>query len=396
MFKYKSEAELTAMTPEQRDVYAEQKRAYEADLRKKEIADALKELPPPPAGPITEAQVKQIVEDLNILKEGQSAGLSAKQTLVAAIKENKAALAACLKSSSEVVLKAAVGSDAISDNPNQMMLPGIGQLLYKARSLYNLFRKINFPVGTHNGTIKYIDWDEATTVKAAAMVAEGDAFPESTAKFKTYSTGLKKIGDTLPVYEEFFEDEVMAAAELEMFISNNVESKVDQQIANGDGTGDNLTGLVSSAIAFVPVASGIVDANIFDLITKMTESITVPAGAKYQVDFAAMSTAVKNKLVLKKDEFNNYMFPPNHPIYSLIVEDNSLDNDTLIVGDSRFGAIYEMGGVLISRGFVNAQFTEDSVTLKARKRLLFLVRNSDKSGFRKVTGLAAALTTLAS
>jgi hypothetical protein len=44
---------------------------------------------------------------------------------------------------------------------------------------------------------------------------------------------------------------------------------------------------------------------------------------------------------------------------------------------------------------INAQFTSDFRTIKARKRLAFLIREADKTGFRRVTSISAALTTLA-
>ena len=84
----------------------------------------------------------------------------------------------------------------------------IGQLGVKRRALYDFFPKVQVGNGNHNGTIAYIDWDEDTTVRAAAIVAEGATFPESTAKFAEYTKKLQKIGDTLPVTEEFMEDEV--------------------------------------------------------------------------------------------------------------------------------------------------------------------------------------------
>jgi len=78
-----------------------------------------------------------------------------------------------------------------------------------------------------------------------------------------------------------------------------------------------------------------------------------------------------------------------------IVEDNNLADNTLVVGDSRFGRIYEKPGVVISEGLVNAQFTSDLKTLKARVRILFLIRNVDKTGFLKCTNINTALATLA-
>jgi HK97 family phage major capsid protein len=342
----------------------------------------------------------QIDELALTLKDVQEKGVSSenKESLVNVIKENKEQLKEMSKGKSgEITVKANLVRASIATNPLDLMLSGVGQLARRARSLYDFFPKIQVGTGNHNGTISYIDWDEATTVKAAANVAEGVAFAESTATFKGYTLPLRKIGDTLPVSEEFFEDEVMAAAELERFLATNVEDRIDTQIVTGDNTGQNLAGLVSSVPAYTPVASGIADANIYDLCVKVMESITSTGGAKYRPDFVAMNIADINKLRLKKSTDNTYVFDRNDDrIVSLnIIEDNNVVANTLYIGDSRFATIYEMGGVVLSEGMINAQFTSDLRTIKARKRLAFLIREADKSGFRRVTSISAALTTLA-
>jgi hypothetical protein len=78
-----------------------------------------------------------------------------------------------------------------------------------------------------------------------------------------------------------------------------------------------------------------------------------------------------------------------------IIEDNNMADNVLVVGDRRYARIYEMAGVTVARGEVNEQFIEDSMTIKVRKRLAFLIRTADSTGFRKVTSISAALTTLA-
>ena len=346
---------------------------------------------------IEKSVFENLQEQVNQLKEMGTQSITVK-TLVEEIKENKDALKNIAKGgNAEVVLKADTLRASIATNTHVELLDGVGQLQRKKRSLYDLFRKIPVGAGNHNGTVAYVDWDEATTVKAAASVAEGVAFAESTAKFKGYTLALQKIGDSLPVSEEFFNDEVMAAAELEMFLDANVLDKVASQIVVGDNTGTNLKGLVSSAPAYTAAASGITDANIYDLIAKVTEDITSVGGAKYQPDFVAMNIADINKLKLKKDTTYNYVFNFNDPrIGALnIVEDNNVVANTLYLGDSRFARIYEMGGVVVSKGYNGTDFAEDMLTLKARKRLAFLVREADKTGFRKVASISAALTTLA-
>jgi HK97 family phage major capsid protein len=321
-----------------------------------------------------------------------------KDSLVDVIKENKEQLKEMSKGKTgEITVKANLVRASIATNPLELMLSGVGQIARRARSLYDFFPKVQVGNGNHNGTIAYIDWDEATTVRAAANVAEGVAFAESTATFKGYTLPLRKIGDTLPVSEEFFEDEVMAAAELERFLLTNVEDRIDTQIVTGDNTGQNLAGLVSSTPAYVPVASGIASPNIYDLCVKVAESITNTGGAKYRPDFVAMNIVDINKLRLQKDSQFNYIFDrTDDRIVSLnIIEDNNVVANTMYVGDSRFATIYEMGGVVLSEGMINAQFTSDFRTIKARKRLAFLIREADKTGFRRVTSISAALTTLA-
>jgi hypothetical protein len=345
---------------------------------------------------IEKSVFENLQEQVNQLKEMKVT--TTVKTIVEEIKENKEVLRAIAKGgNAEVVLKADTLRASIATNPHVALVDGIGQLQRKKRSLYELFRKIPVGAGNHNGTIAYVDWDEATTVKAAASVAEGVAFAESTAKFKGYTLALQKIGDSLPVSEEFFNDEMMAAAELELFLDANVLDKVASQIVVGDNTGTNLKGLITSSPAYTAVASGIADANIYDLIAKVSEDITSVGGAKYQPDFVAMNIADINKLKLKKDSTYNYVFNFNDPrIGALnIVEDNNVVANTLYLGDSRFARIYEMGGVVVSKGYNGTDFAEDMLTLKARKRLAFLIREADKTGFRKVASISAALTTLA-
>lgn len=322
------------------------------------------------------------------------------RTIFEEVSEKKDEIKALVKGGTEkeIVLKADTLRSSISNSASINFLPTIGQLGVKLRALYDLFRKVQLPTTANDaGKVVYHDWDESTTVRAAAMTAEGAAFPESTAKFAKYSIDLKKIGDTLPVSEEFGEDEASAAAELEMFLNTNVTSKEDSQIALGDGTGQNLTGLVTSAPAYTAAAAGITDANIKDLVRKMRTTIVKGRGSKYSPNFVAANSEVIDQYILKKDGNNNYMFDAATGTIGgiLIVEDNNLADNTLVVGDSRFGTIYEKGGIVLSKVYAGDQAIEDMMTLKARKRMLFLIRNVDKTGFLKCTDIDAALATLA-
>ena len=362
------------------------------------LKNKIKELPTSEAVTKLEVDLGEALEQINKLKENAGKAKGSKKTFQEGFAEVKDDIIGIVKGtrSKEVVIKANTTRASIADSNSQLVLQGIGQLGFKRRGLYDFFNKIPVATGDHGGKVTYTDWDEETTVLAAAKVAEGGTFPEATAKFKSYSLDLVKIGSTLPVSEEFGEDQVSAAAELELFIDTDVQTKVDADLVNADGTSGNIKGVVVSVPSFTAVASGIPGANIYDLVKKVRTDITKNRGSKYSPDFVAMNDDTLDLLHLEKDANNNYIFPDKSNIGAItIVSDNNVADNVLVVGDSRYARIYEMGGTAISRGLKGDQFVEDMETIKARKRLLFLIRNVDQTGFRKVTSISSALTTLA-
>ena len=74
----------------------------------------------------------------------------------------------------------------------------------------------------------------------------------------------------------------------------------------------------------------------------------------------------------------------------------SLSSDNqIVIADRRYIKIYEKPGTVISKGQPGNQFNDDEMTIKARRRLLLLVREVDKTGLRKVADVDAALVLLA-
>lgn len=351
---------------------------------------------------VTKSMYEGLKERIDVLAEkGIKGGVVA--TLIDEVKTHKELIKSIAKGKdAEVVLKADTLRASIGSNTQGYELSDIGQLAHRKLSVWDLFRKIPISESNNQGVIKYWDWDADTTVRAAAAISESGTFPESTATWTQYTLALQKIGDTLPVSDEFEEDEQQFVAELEMFLETNVDIKVDTDLVNANGTPPNIKGLVASIDAYTPVASGITDANIYDLVVKVSENITSSGGSKYTPDFVLMNISDINLMKLKKDLNNNYVIPPfvsrdGQQVGSIVViESNAVTADTLVLGDSRYARIYFKPGISLSKGYSGTQFVEDMMTLKVRRRLAFLIRTADKGGFKKVTSIQTALTTLAS
>lgn len=350
--------------------------------------------------------IKQAISEQGLaIKQMREQGINPEKgnILEAELKANMQTLKNLAKRSGDVtdiVIKAETLRASITSNTQAQDVPGVGQLATRKLTMYDLFPKVQ--MGTNNnGTIRYWDWDEDTVVRAAAMLAESGTFPESTAKFKEYTLSLKKIGDTLPVSAEFFEDEAMFAAELSLFLQTNVALEVDDQICNGDNTGNNLKGLFESIPAFnAALVDDVAYATFYDLLVKCKEQITKTGGAKYMPNVVLMNIGSINKLRLTKDTNNNYIMPPfvnrDGSIVDgmTVLESNIVPDGYFALGDSRFGKIYEKGGLEISRGTVDNQFTNDIETLKVRRRLAFLIRYVDRTGWVKVTDIDAAIASI--
>jgi HK97 family phage major capsid protein len=357
---------------------------------------------------IDKSEFENLQEQVNQLKEAGK-NEPKNESMLETIKANRAKIDGATREKGngqvfEMTVKADTLRASVANNPYALDLNDVGQLATRRLTVYDLFPKLSVPMNS-NGVVRYVDWDEATKVRAAAAVAEGEVIPEATVKFATYTLNLQKVGVTVPVSEEFAYDDNLLMQEVRNFLVNDVLLKIDTDLIAGNGTAPNIKGLTASATAYTAVASGITDASIYDLIVDMKRSITVGGGSKYNPDFILMNIVDINKMLLKKDVNKQYVAPPfaqgGNGVYELIVsgvrviECNAVTANTAILGDSRFARIYEEAGFVVGMGYDGADWSSDMMTLKARKRLNLLVRTADATGFAKVASISAALTTLA-
>jgi len=325
----------------------------------------------------------------------------------AAQKANIAGIRAAMKSSDEfeITTKATTTRASVVGNQYALELPDVGQLATRRNSFYEFLvsngRILEVPKSA-NGTVRYIDWDQASIVRAAAMVAEGGTFPESTAAWQTYTVQLKKVGDMLPWTDEFEYDDAFLVSELQQFLLINVGLVKNSQLINGDGTGNNLSGIITVAPTYTPVAAAISDASIYDLFVILRQTIEAQTGAKYRTNFALMNIVDINRYKLKKDANENYIMPPFYDAAGnridgvTVIEDNAVTANTMFIGDVNYTRFYAADGVVVKHGYINDDFRTGTERLRVYERCLFLIRTVDRTGFLKVTNITTALATLAS
>ncbi len=86
---------------------------------------------------------------------------------------------------------------------------------------------------------------ETTATNAAAAIAEGGAKPESTLIFTNVDEPVRKIATTIKISDEMLED----APQLRTYLDNRlrlfVQLTEEDQLLNGSGAGNNLTGILN-------------------------------------------------------------------------------------------------------------------------------------------------------
>lgn len=300
-----------------------------------------------------------------------------------------------------VVNKTQVTRASVSSTTMAMRLPGVGQLPYLGMKMANLFR--HAPVSpSSNGVIRF--YDQSAITRSAANTAEGATKPESAITWIERLIKVEKIADSIPVTKEAWQDVDFIMSEIDRLLNLNLALKEDQQIWNGDGNTPNLNGVFTTATVFdgtgANYANKFQNANIYDLIASVRVDVMNSKQSKYQPNAVVMNPLDILAYKLTKDSFGRYVIPPfvsadgSNMDGMEVIESSQVTADTLLVGDTRYGTIYDLEGVTIEMGYINDQFVKNAMTILAEKREALLIRNVDADGFRKVASISAQITNI--
>jgi hypothetical protein len=287
----------------------------------------------------------------------------------------------------------------ITDNIYSQRVPGIGQYAAAKLVLSNFFPVSPIQIDG-NGTAVYEDWNEGTSTKNAAFIAEGATYPESEAKFTTYSIQIEKIGDSISMTYEAVRDFARFTRELSRFLTRNIQAVVNQALWNGTGVTPQFAGIYTRVDAFNAVAySGptTTTPDLLDLVKVLAKEIMDGKDDKYEVDFVFVDWDEYLELALEKDTTGRLIYPNGIPsVMGITLYPTSfVVANTLVIGDRRYvECIGDPNAIQIEMGFKSGDWEADKESMKGRVRTCLLIREADKDGFLKVTDIDAAITAI--
>lgn len=298
-----------------------------------------------------------------------------------------------------VTIKTDVTTSSLTSSAFAFDIPGVGQIATLKTKIMQLFSQGSIGDG-QGGVVRYVD--QLAVTRNADWEDETDVKAESAITWITKTVALEIVADTIPVTNQALSNIPFIASEINNFLLTNLALKIDQDLFDGSGAAPIIEGIYTFADEYVAVASGITDANIYDLLKVIKTNIT--AATSYDPKVVLINATDEDLMTLKKDSHNNYLVPAfvkfvgdKMFVHGMeIVQTNVVTADTLLVGDFTKGVVYTHGGVKIDIGMIDKQFVENMVTLRVEQELALVVRSVHENAFNKETGIAAALVTLAS
>lgn len=259
---------------------------------------------------------------------------------------------------------------SIGDAINQTRVPGVMPLPQRRLTVRDLL----MPGRMDGNTLEYVK--ETGFTNSAAPVAEGASKPESDLKFDLVSTSAKVIAHWFKTSKQVLSDISQLQSMIDQRLVYGLRYVEENQILNGDGTGQNLNGIVTQATAYVAPVT-IADLNKFDVLRL---AMLQAALAEYPATGHILHPSDWAEMELMKDSQGRYLIGnPQGTAAPTLWGLPVVPTQAMPVGDFLTGA-FSMGAQLFDRwdarvetGYVNDDFTKNLVTILGEERVALAV-----------------------
>ena len=281
-----------------------------------------------------------------------------------------------------------------------LYLPGTGKAPLRKYTVAGLFSRQ--PVNKE--FIKYME-QASVTRDGKVVIACAASTHNTKLTWDLKSEQIAKVRDFTNICTDMMDDYSFVEGEIKELVTQGVDGKEDSEILNGSGAVNSIDSIASEfdAANVLAVYTGAFQSpTIAELTAAMKAQIfTFGAENAWDSNVILMNHNDMVKFMHAKDKNDNYLLPNfvmgNGGILNgmQIVTSPLVAANTLFVMDSKQGKIYDRMSTKVDMFFENGTNAEqDLVTVKATKRMQFIVRNLQKNAFMKCTDIAAALTAI--
>lgn len=241
-------------------------------------------------------------------------------------------------------------------------------------------------------TSDHLSYVEVTNEDGSpATTAELGDIPEKDFEFTEYKADLKKITVSNKHSVELLKDAPQLVSAIKGWLQEDINIVTDDQLLNGDGIGNNLSGVFTVASVLDAAAVGtkrVEDANLYDVIRVALTKVAVSGKGKFMANYVLLNPEDADALDLTKDANGQYILPPFRSADGTtikgarVIENVGIPAGEFLVGDFRKLHVGVKGGVEVEMtNSDGTDFSKDILTVKLRRRIASYVRTNDSGAF---------------
>lgn len=234
---------------------------------------------------------------------------------------------------------------------------------------------------------EYTYFRELLHTRGAAPVAEGGTKPQSNVTFERKTDRVKKIAVWMPVSDEALDDVPQLMGYLRDLLRYDLKLEEEAQLLKGDGTGENLNGLMTQATAYSTALNKAGDTAIDQIRRAIYQ---VRKQSKLSADGTVMTELDWMNIELQKDGENRYLFANLQGLVTPVlwgrpvITSDSMDEGSestggefLVANFARSSTLYDRMSFLFKMGLINDQFIKNERALLVEERLGLGVRRRE-------------------
>jgi len=241
----------------------------------------------------------------------------------------------------------------------------------------------------NTGTINSNVWEWVQHVNpegGAGNTAEGAKKSQADFDLELASVNVKKITCYIKVSKEMLDDVDAMRAEINQELTELINLRVDAQLLSGDGTGQNLVGILENAIPYNAgsFAGTVIEPNNADVLMTAINQVRV---ALFNPNNIVMHPSDVTALELSKGNDGHYVMPPFTSADGTVIKgirvvtNVGVTEGDFLVGDFTKAGVRFKEGLTISVGYENEDFTKNFVTILAETRLAQRVKSNHYPAF---------------
>ena len=278
----------------------------------------------------------------------------------------------------DMTIKAAITSvttdtdGAAGDLVQTTRLPGVQALPQRRMTVRDLIT----PGNMDGNALEYVK--ETGFTNNAGMVAEGAKKPESSLKFDLVSTTAKVIAHYMKASRQILSDASQLASLIDGRLRYGLAFKEEQQLLNGDGTGQNLLGIIPQATAFsAPFDPAGTETNIDNIRLAFLQAEL----AEFPSTGVVMNPIDWARIELLKDTTGRYIIGNPQGIIGASLWNRPVVTTQAITVDKFLAGAFKLGAQLFDRWQARVEvateneddFVKNLVTVLAEERLALAV-----------------------